>query len=368
MKLLKRILKDEAGQALPMALILLVLGGLLVVPALNLTATNLTANRIVKQNTLELYSADAGVADALWQLNYGGLALPPAGSPTQWTLPETVNNGTVNVTLSQVSAKLYKIVSTATLPGGSTTVEALVQLGGNPWFFDNAITSANDIYIWSNCNITGKVIYTNNKYIKESAIVTPAPIKDQNVPDRWPDAAEVDTFFYNLVRSEPPYTSGILNIPSSYTEANPYLIPPVNRSGDLSITGTGYAKLNGTVYVTGNLSITDPVNLNLNKKTVFAKGTINIQKGYIYGAGCVVALETVIFKPNSRTATSDDYVFIMSVNGTVQIYPCGKMNGSMAGWNVDFQPNVELKLTTPPSDGLDFPSYFTYIQRTYTIK
>ncbi len=36
MKLLKRILKDEAGQALPMALVLLVLGGFLVVPTLAL--------------------------------------------------------------------------------------------------------------------------------------------------------------------------------------------------------------------------------------------------------------------------------------------------------------------------------------------
>jgi hypothetical protein len=362
-KRIKRKLKGEAGLALPMVLILLVLGGFLVVPTLSLMTTNLNANRVVDQANLRLYAADAGVADALWRLNYAGLK-PPAG----WQLPEQINGGTVNVTLSQVSAKLYNIVSIATLPGGSTTVEALVSLGGNPWFFDNAITSANNVTIKPNCVIRGKVVYTNS--IDNKGDVIPAPIKDQYVPDRWPNADVVNTFFYNEVSSV-GQTSGTRTINISSTsckEATPCEIPVVNHNGDLTITGDGWAKLTGTVYVTGTLTI-DSVNLNLNKKTLFAKNNIYVTKNsYIYGAGCVVAWGNVEFKPGSVAATSSDYVFILSVNGTVFAAPQAQWNGSVAGYNVEYWPGGTLQWTTPPSDGLDFPSYFTYKQCTYTIK
>ncbi|MBM3143275.1 MAG: hypothetical protein FJ005_09605 [Chloroflexi bacterium] len=363
LKKIKRILGSERGQALPMALILLVLGGFLVIPTLSLTATNLNANRIVEQNTLELYAADAGVADALWQLNNAGLK-----PYKEWQLPELVNGGTVNVTLSKVNEKLYKIVSIATLPGGSTTVEALVNLGGNPWFFDNAITSANNVIIKPKCVIRGKVVYTNS--IDNKGDVIPAPIKDPTVPDRWPNADVVNTFFYNQVRHV-QQTSGTRTINISSTsckEATPCEIPVVNHNGDLTITGGGWARLTGTVYVTGTLTI-DSVNLNLNKKTLFAKNAIYVTKNsYIYGAGCVVAWGNVDFKPGSVAATSNDYVFILSVNGTVYAAPNATWNGSVAGYNVEYWPGGTLQWTTPPSDGLDFPSYFTYKQCTYTIK
>ncbi len=365
MKLLKRILKNERGQALPMALILLVLGGFLVVPTLALTTTNLNANRIVHQNALELYAADAGVADALWRLNNAGLK-PPA----QWQLSEQLNGGTVNVTLSQESAKLYKIVSTATLPGGSTTIEALVMLGGNPWFFDNAITSANDVTIQPNSTIQGKVIYYNK--IVNKGTVNPAPIKDLTVRDRWPVPAEVDTFFKNLV-SNAPDPGPTITIPSGTSEVNPFLLGPANRSGDLNITGNGWVKLNGTVYVSGNLTINPSggkdINLNLNTKTLFAKGFIDMNPGVNFrGKACLVALGNVNFAPKSVGATINDYVFIMSVSGTVQTNPGGEFYGSVAGWNVDYWPKATLRHTTPPSDGLDFPAFFTYKQCTYIIK
>jgi hypothetical protein len=68
MKLLKRILRKEAGQVLPMALILMVIGSLVIIPTLNFATTNLKATQEVDQRTRELYAADAGIADALWYL------------------------------------------------------------------------------------------------------------------------------------------------------------------------------------------------------------------------------------------------------------------------------------------------------------
>src|SRR4030065_1676787 len=98
-----KLLKNEAGQVLPMALVLLVLGGLLVVPMLSLMTTNLNANRIIEEETSGIYSADAGIQDALWKLGNGvdpfengdSYVLTEDGIPLG--TPVTVNGMTVTV-------------------------------------------------------------------------------------------------------------------------------------------------------------------------------------------------------------------------------------------------------------------------------
>ena len=70
-RLWQQIIKGEKGQALPVVLILLVLGGFMVVPSLDYAATSLNASRIVKQNLNGVYAADAGVEYVLRQLKNG---------------------------------------------------------------------------------------------------------------------------------------------------------------------------------------------------------------------------------------------------------------------------------------------------------
>jgi len=84
-RLWQQITKGEKGQALPIVLILLVVGGLLVTPSLNYAATSLNAGRIVKQNVRGIYAADAGVEHVLWQIRNG---IEP---PEEQQLPENVN-------------------------------------------------------------------------------------------------------------------------------------------------------------------------------------------------------------------------------------------------------------------------------------
>jgi len=80
---LKRIINDERGQALPIALALLVLGGLTIVPSLNYAATGLNSGRTIQEGMEGLYAADAGVENALWCLENGV-------SPVE-QLSETIN-------------------------------------------------------------------------------------------------------------------------------------------------------------------------------------------------------------------------------------------------------------------------------------
>ena len=75
LRLLKKILSGEKGQALPIVLALLVIGGLTIAPSLNYTATSLKSGRILEENLKGIYAADAGLEQAIWTLENG--ASPP---------------------------------------------------------------------------------------------------------------------------------------------------------------------------------------------------------------------------------------------------------------------------------------------------
>ena len=88
-RLLKRMISSEKGQALPLVLALLALGGLTIVPMLDYSTTILNSGRIIDEGVKGIYAADAGVEDALWSLGNGT-------SPSQELL-ENINQMGVNI-------------------------------------------------------------------------------------------------------------------------------------------------------------------------------------------------------------------------------------------------------------------------------
>lgn len=90
-----------------MALVLMLLGGLIIVPTLSLATTNLKATTEVDQHTRELYAADAGIEDALWYLQSderldiinSGRVWPYEYSLDEYQPDETVNNRNVEVNI-----------------------------------------------------------------------------------------------------------------------------------------------------------------------------------------------------------------------------------------------------------------------------
>ena len=88
-RFLKQVISSEKGQALPLVLALLVLGGLTIAPSLSYAATSLNSARILGESMNGVYAADAGVEDALWCLENGA-------SPSQ-QLPENINKMEVTI-------------------------------------------------------------------------------------------------------------------------------------------------------------------------------------------------------------------------------------------------------------------------------
>jgi Tfp pilus assembly protein PilX len=76
--------KGESGQAFIMLLIILAIGTLLVVPAMNLTSTSLKSSEIVYDEVRSLYAADGAQEYVLWKLRWAAW-----GSDLVRNVPET---------------------------------------------------------------------------------------------------------------------------------------------------------------------------------------------------------------------------------------------------------------------------------------
>jgi hypothetical protein len=311
MKLLKRILKKEAGQALPMALILLVLGGLLVVPTLAFMTTNLNANRIIEVKTSGIYAADAGIQDAIWKL--GNDIDPFPGGITSYDLAETINGMTVTVEKQVLDGDLYTLKSTARLNGQVKAVIVAQALAGSDyaWLFEHAITSSGSVTTKSSDVIYGGILfedsYDYNADVRtgdiEQGTVT-LPTEAQLSPFYWKDVKDLDPY-----GESNPYPSGSFSV-SGGTPSDPVTIPSLYRDGDLSITGNGYGRLSGTIYVDGKFSVDDKNSIiDLNGKTIYAtyyepdtcytKNAVYFKPGCtVYGPGCIIGVGSVDFQPN----------------------------------------------------------------------
>lgn len=69
-RILNRLKTNEKGQALPVVLILLVLGGLTIAPLLAHMSTGLNATRIHHEKMVEQYNNDSAIEHATWRLLY----------------------------------------------------------------------------------------------------------------------------------------------------------------------------------------------------------------------------------------------------------------------------------------------------------
>jgi hypothetical protein len=305
LKTMKRKLKDESGQALAMALIMLVLGGLLVVPTLSFMATNLNANRIIEEKTEGIHAADAGIQDALWKL--GNDVDPFPGGISSYDLAETLNGMTVTVEKVAITQQglgsLYTLKATSRLDGEVKAVITAQAVAGSAtsadfsWMFEHAITSVTNVSLKSGDIIYGGVL-TAGSVSNQSAVRSGNIIEHQQPPPTLPTADYLKAFYWNEVKNGSVLPSNYV-IPGG-TPSNPHMIPSGYANDYMSITGTGYAKLSGTIYVKGNFSVDDKNSIiDLNGKTIFAEGT-----GYfkpqctIIGPGCIITVGPLDFQPN----------------------------------------------------------------------
>jgi len=104
LRLWQQIRNSQNGQALPIVLALLVIGGLTIAPSLNYTATSLKSGRNLEENVRGIYAADAAVEEAVWSLERS--ISPPAQlaeNINQMQIPlQTEEKGTYTLYLGEL--------------------------------------------------------------------------------------------------------------------------------------------------------------------------------------------------------------------------------------------------------------------------
>jgi len=354
---LTRPTNDQAGYALIWVSMLLIVSSLILVPLLLLMSTGIISSNTREESTHRFYAADAGIELGIWHLQKGE------------TLVEdfVLNGSTVDVTISgPLAGNAYKITSTAidNDAGKATTIESYASYEQYD-LFDNAITSRGDVDLQPGSTVVGTIQYDPDEGtllgdVGEAQVVEDAtagwPTNQALLECYWADVEE-------WVDYHGPYPSNEIDIKDL---EEPREIGPLYRDGDLKIYSSENqeeleAELTGTLYVTGDLTIGQTMHefiFDLGAQTIFVEGNIVIaDKCTITGHGCfVIALGDITFMPKMQSEEGD-FVFLMSVTGTVQFQPSGAFQGSVAGdVNVLLQPGSSLIHTDPPEGGLNFPA------------
>jgi len=308
-----QLLKNrESGQALITVLVLLALGGLLVVPTLNLASTNLNYHQVVEKNTLETYAADSGVRYALCKLgnNPGEFGPEPLASE--------VNNRTVNVTVEYVGSNIYKITSTATNDSGSTSIESYVKVKIS--LFSNAITTTNGDLLLEGSPVDGDVYAGGAVTLQESAITG--------------TITENGTEEFDLLDTEPykieAQNGGIIE-GNLILGAGTHTLGPAYITGYLKIQEGAEVTLGGTVYVEGS----EKMDENL---------AIHIEAGSsLTGAGNLIAEEGDIKIEISRLEL-DNIPLVAALTGSIKVENCEYIKALLYAPEVSIwvEQNIEI--------------------------
>lgn len=232
----KRLIRDEEGRVLTMALFLLVFGGLTVASLLGLMTAGLTAGQVFEKKTDELYAADAGVENAIWHLQQGG-------DPDD-VLELIVNGKNVTVEMEELphdcgEPEIFEITSTATSADGSSTT---------------VVADVTDIYMFAE---TGDL---SSGEIIAGSVYADGDLELHNDAQIHGNAIVVG----NLILNECALLGGVLCVGGDLTmNAKSLVESDVYVMGNLVMTGggakpswiNGDAHVRGDVYMTGRATI-----------------------------------------------------------------------------------------------------------------
>jgi hypothetical protein len=363
---IKTAISDEKGAGvLVLVLILLVVGGLILTPLLGLMSTGLVSGQVYEKKTDELYAADAGVEDAIWQIQND----VPDSYPYEYPEPLVVNDKSVNVTIFRQDLDptcgeelRYQITSTATSEVGSNTkVDAHLSVSylDLSAFLDNAIVSNSTITIQPGNVVNGDVWLPDRDDLTNKGSIDGTVKDSNNMTVTWPTYEQFSSWYLALAGGEGATDPGPW-IDVKYDQT----IGPCYREGSLEVDNTGDEAtlvLEGTAYIAGDLEFQQAgsknYTINLNGHTIFVEGGITFASDHvgISGSGCIIAAGDIDFQP-SIDSEGDEFVLVMSILGEVEFHPSGTFTGCIVGnVNVQLQPGNTIDWISPEGKGLDFP-------------
>lgn len=371
--------KGEAGQALVLVTVILLLSALVVPPLLGLNFSSTRSAQISEDRMLQLYAADAGIEDALYLLKH---RLMGNATEMDYHLADDLNTCGVDVNIFYVGDGVYKITSTALdTDGANTVLESYVALADYSFLTEYALATDGDVTIGNNGIITGDVRCGS---VDNPGAITGEITEGEEIRN-WPPADEISGFYMDDVEGLTPYegTPKANEYRINGNKNNPTVVDPLYRIGDLEFIGNNkYGSLSGTVYVAddipgaidGDLTFGPGVTVDLNGQSIFVEGAIYMAPNAgCLGSGCIIAIGDINFQPHVE-GDEDDFIFIMSIGGSINVQPGGNFYGTLAAaGGINFQPGCGVFKPGELPDTLNLPGMDDVIREirsieTYTIK
>ena len=366
----KRILRDETGAALAIALILLLIGGLMAAPLLSHMGSGLLAGEVYEERTAELYAVDAGVEDAVWKIQNSDGYLPcsPGSPPRNYTITD-INGKDVDITITSVA--LYPGTTNMT---GTYRVESKTSGNGSGTQIETYIEGVNIYGDYG--DILGQVLTSQGEIDLQPGTEVNPPEGEQGpveyYPNPWPEAEELIEYYLDDVEDGTHYYSdtvidlaGIdMELGPLYVEGELTIHNSSNTPATLTLTGTIYST-EETLICYGTSQNKD-MTLDLNDQTIFVASNstgsgqeaLKIgDKCTLVGSGSIIAIGDIYFKPNTEAGVTEP-VFVMSVEGTTSVQPNGDFYGSIAG-------SVEIELQ--PGTSINYPGGGWYDDLNFLI-
>ena len=333
-----------------LALITLTLGALLITPTLSYTATAVKSSAIYRERAKEMYAADAGVEQAMWQVTDGPLEMNE-GDPPEALPVFNLNGASVNATIERLvgePAPTYEITSIATRPNGSSTrIEAYMYFG-NP-IFSMGLASDGDIDIGKDCTVDGDIYY-EGAFIYGAGFVHNGD--EINGGLSFPTVQENNNFADGFKKEAMDGGTwlGNYSIPKGTSPPTPILLGPLYITGDLTVDKDNVIDFQGTIYVEGSIDV-DMESEFTGSGSIIAVGSIGLAKTNDYGTSG----DSIIMSLNSNIIFKKEVVvdaLIYAPNGNVSFDKDAVVTGSIIGGNIvvdkaasiDFHPNPSIEV------------------------
>ena len=387
--------RHEKGYVLVMALVIMVIGALLIGTMLSYLDTSLTLATKSEETSHTYYAADAGLEDALWNIQYNeAFTLPEEGQPEEWQIPEQINGKTIDVTVSKEPGEgdwTYRITSTATGDDGSGTVESYVYLSTTTiehtsikplLAFDYAIFSGEE-----DLEITGSTQVKSYPVQNEGNIYANGSITLKGSAKVYGDAIATDSIetvgsaeiYGNETEFHPPleYPSDdeIQAMADQYkgeaeavsihdgdyiiTGSGSYALGPIHITGDLRISGSGVIQLQGTVYVDGNIDKSGSFEID-GPGTLLAEGRIDITGSGLLqpeNLPLIMSLSTEMGSQGAIkcTGSTDISAVLYAPYGRVKLSGSADIYGSVVGAEIIITGSRTITYCTDLGNREDLP-------------
>jgi len=363
---IKKAVKRESGIALILAMVILAVGSLIIAPLVAVVTSSMHVGHNVEQNVDRYYAADAGVENALNQLRlyYDSASIPKnLGSTYHFVLPNINNQGvSFDMSLQDKVKRIYQIVGHS--PG--TDITTLIQ--PSDWYgdlLDNAITTQGDVKLNTGTNIVGPI--TSGTPPSGNGNYDPSKWKDFDLnPVDHPAVLALSNFYKTQAITGVGYPAWQVG-PTYGSTYSGTITPSIINGGTcnsvLNIKGTQTINLTGTLFVNGNINFgPNNMTLYLNGNTVYSTGNVDIKSGgglKTFGFGCIIAEGDINYYTNGSSDPTG-FLFLLSVNGQVNILNSDSITGSVASFGtgqniIEFKNGSDLIYTSRPEDKLNFP-------------